>query len=82
MPEKFKNIGGHWANYNLSISSCDKLVNNKDIMLEFEKVLAYKYLDIRKRDKAFVVELKKDEKVEFLLLMFYLIIIRIYIISK
>ena len=51
-------------------------------MLEFEKVLAYKYLDIRKRDKAFVVELKKDEKVEFLLLMFYLIIIRIYIISK
>lgn len=51
-------------------------------MLEFEKVLAYKYLDIRKRGKAFIVELKKDEKVEFLLLMFYLIIIRIYIISK
>ena len=79
MPEKFKNIEGHWGNYNLSISSCDKLVNNKDIMLEFEKVLAYKYLDIRKRGKVFIVELKKDEKVEFLLLMFYLIIIRIYI---
>ena len=44
-------------------------------MLEFEKVLADEYLDIRKRGKAFIVELKKDKKVEFLLLMFYLIII-------
>lgn len=57
-------------------------VTNKELMLEFEKVLADEYLDIRKRGKAFIVELKKDEKVEFLLLMFYLIIIRIYIISK
>ena len=57
-------------------------VTNKELMLEFEKVLADEYLDIRKRGKAFIVELKKDKKVEFLLLMFYLIIIRIYIISK
>ena len=37
-------------------------------MLEFEKVLAYKYLDIRKRGKAFIVELKKDEKVDISLI--------------
>ena len=39
-------------------------VTNKELMLEFEKVLADKYLDIRKRGKAFIVELKKDEKVD------------------
>lgn len=39
-------------------------VTNKELMLEFEKVLADEYLDIRKRVKAFIVELKKDEKVD------------------
>ena len=39
-------------------------VTNKELMLEFEKVLADEYLDIRKRGKAFIVELKKDEKVD------------------
>ena len=39
-------------------------VTNKELMLEFEKVLADEYLDIRKRCKAFIVELKKDEKVD------------------
>lgn len=33
-------------------------------MLEFEKVLVDEYLDIRKRGKEFIVELKKDEKVD------------------
>lgn len=39
-------------------------VTNKELMLEFEKVLADEYLDIRKRGKTFIVELKKDEKVD------------------
>ena len=39
-------------------------VTNKELMLEFEKVLADEYLDIRKRGKAFIVELKKDEMVD------------------
>ena len=42
-------------------------VTNKELMLEFEKVLADEYLDIRKRGKAFIVELKKDEKVDIAL---------------
>ena len=43
-------------------------VTNKELMLEFEKVLADEYLDIRKRGKAFIVELKKDEKVDISLI--------------
>ena len=43
-------------------------VTNKELMLEFEKVLADEYLDIRKRGKAFIVELKKDEKVHISLI--------------
>ena len=42
-------------------------VTNKELMLEFEKVLADEYLDIRKSGKAFIVELKKDEKVDIAL---------------
>lgn len=33
-------------------------------MLEFEKVSVDEYLDIRKIGKVFIVELKKDEKVD------------------
>ena len=42
-------------------------VTNKELMLEFEKVLADEYLDIRKRGKTFIVELKKDEQVDITL---------------
>ena len=42
-------------------------VTNKELMLEFEKVLADESLDIRKRGKTFIVELKKDEQVDITL---------------